>query len=55
MNIEPIFSDIAEMDEAFGRVRIRQVFPVRDTQHFMDLHPDSGADQQQGNNDEQHP
>lgn len=48
MNDEPIFLDIAEMDEAFGRVRIRQVSPVRDTEYFMDFRPNTGVDESQG-------
>lgn len=48
MNDEPIFPDIAKMDEAFGCVRIRQAFPVRDTEYFMDFRPNTAADETQG-------
>ena len=49
MNYEPIFPyDIAEMDAAFARVRLRKEFPLSDCEYFMDLSADDGADESQG-------
>lgn len=49
MNDESIFSyDIAEMDAAFARVRLRKEEPLGDSEYFMDLSANDCADESQG-------
>jgi len=48
MKSKPIFPNIAEVNEAFGRVRLRKEFPLSDSEYFMDLSADDGADESQG-------